>query len=53
VITLSQFARLKNWSRTYVWQLIKAGRIQGAKKHGGEGNKGIWLIPDNAKVKPK
>jgi hypothetical protein len=50
MLTLSEFARLKNWSRTYVHQLLKAGRIPGALKIGGDGNKGFWLIPDDAKV---
>ena len=53
MLTITEYAKVKGWSRTYVWKLLRLNRIEGAQRHGGDGNRGIWLIPENAKVKPK
>jgi hypothetical protein len=53
VLTVKQFAIARRFTRQWVNFLLKNKRIPGAKRYGGNGRASFWLIPDNAKVKPK
>lgn len=59
MLTVTEFARTltrrnskkAGVSRQYVLRLLDRGRIPGAMRVGvGNGQRGIWLIPENAQV---
>lgn len=52
MLTLTDFATRKNLSRTRIHQLLKAGRIRGAKLIGNRKRRGTWVIPPDAVILP-
>lgn len=52
MLTVTQYARKKKLSRSRIHQLIVQRRIEGAQRHGGDGQAGIWLIAPDARILP-
>ena len=52
MLTLSDFAAKHKVTRSWVHQLLKAGRIKGAKLVGNGSKRGVWIIPGSAKIAP-
>lgn len=52
MLTLTDFAAKHNVTRSWVHQLLQAGRIKGAKLIGSGTSRGVWIIPGNAKISP-